>query len=332
MQRSRPEIFPSFPKLPQELQISVWELAASQPQAYFATLTLGIASAPPTPPPGQRRRRRFPPFEIDLVRDAGPGASPMELPWPPLDALLRTTRASRAAGQKVLATSRSVSLRSPPKESSDQVPYTLLPFRPMTDLIILGSGWQGQLDMRGRVVPTRQVENIPQLRSVGVPFPTAPGGNAGTRLDADASRAFRFSVEGLLTVYWALRVLYVVVEPEQLRGCDVPWQDTDLNLELTHGPELLRGKKGSLAKFLAAYEKGPPPATFEYGAREYFEVSADRIAEFGGLADVVSLLETLRYHRELCTADAGDASDAGEMVTSVNEEPKTLYFRLLTWR
>ncbi|KAK8134603.1 hypothetical protein PG984_006615 [Apiospora sp. TS-2023a] len=342
---SQAERFHSFSKLPKELQLSIWKLAASEPQVHYATLTRKTASSPP-PVPSRGRRRAFLPFQIDLVQDnAAPGRPEPNTLWPPLDALLRAVKDSRAVAQRLLESSHPVFLNPNPTAPLDRGRFPALRVRPMTDLVILSAGWQDQLDMRGRIISHRQVQDVPQLCCLGVSCATASDTGIPT-LDGERFRKFLNATEGLMRVYWALRVLYVVVEPEQLRACEGSWRrdtkspgpgrdleqhpDDDDDDDCESASE--ENEVELLAGFLAAYEKGLPPALFFGcdGTREYFELTTSQVAELGGLADVVSALETVR--RKHPWADTADDSDALELAGIPDGKPKPLYFRFLTWR
>lgn len=92
------------------------------------------------------------------------------------------------------------------------------------------------LAQRLGIISYRQAQDVPQLRCLGVPCDTASDSTGRPTLDAERFRKLLFATEDLVTVYWALRVLYVVVEPEQLRACPSPrWSDTKSS---DHDPDL----------------------------------------------------------------------------------------------
>ncbi|KAK7978219.1 hypothetical protein PG988_005709 [Apiospora saccharicola] len=186
--------------------------------------------------------------------------------------MLRTSQDSRAVAQRVLESSHSVLLRPESKASLDRGGLPTLRVRPMVDLVILNAGWPDQLDMRRRIISYRQVQDVPQLRCLGVPCTSMASDISTGRptLDTEWFGKFVNVIKGLRTVYWGLRVLYITVEPEQLRA--------------SVGPQWPETQRGFQSDFLDAYEKGPPPARFydRGGAREYFELAASQVAEHGG--------------------------------------------------
>ncbi|KAK8078096.1 hypothetical protein PG996_004266 [Apiospora saccharicola] len=239
------ESFHAFSRLPKELQLLIWEIAASEPQVHHATLARETASPPAVPSRG--RRREYSMFEYDLMQDdATPSCAQTRPLWPPLDAMLRTSQDSRAVAQRVLESSHSVLLRPEFKASLDRGGLPTLRVRPMVDLVILNAGWPDQLDMRRRIISYRQVQDVPQLRCLGVPCISMASDISTVRptLDTEWFGKFVNVIKGLRTVYWGLRVLYITVEPEQL-GASV-------------GPQWPETQRGFQSDFLDAYEKGPP--------------------------------------------------------------------------
>jgi hypothetical protein len=134
-----------------------------------------------------------------------------------------------------------------------------------------------------------------------------------------------------LMVYPELRVLFLIIELDELKSNDSPWSN-DMDCGMDGDDDLV------LEKYMAEYERGKVwPTCFRCGSREYFEVPAEQVARLGGLETVISVLERARNdrgHREDMggfEAEEGSRSnvDSGE---AEEEFWEPLRYRLMSWR
>lgn len=316
--------FPRFGELPPELQDLVWEFSIPQPSPIAHCAHLQPGSRKPLmalhvygPVRGRHasslKRSRGPSFDTEAYRG-------FERPKV-LRKLLQTTRRSRT-----------VSLRHPdalePVESTilagwgeplsnvaDPRCYDLQ-INVATDLVVLDKMHRSDSLGYGTLDKT-WVQRLDPIRYLAVPYP----GN---------ERELDHQIKVLVKPYRHLRVLYVLLEPEDLQDCKGPWEQ-DLNSKVGSSS----GGGLSLFEYLEAYKEGRfHPGPFRCGQREYFEVPAEQIRFLEGLESLIGVLENIRVRRRM-KADrqlVGGVDVLAEGKFSTMDDIEPMRFRFMSWR
>ena len=302
--------FPLFAKLPPELQDRIWELCIPAPAAHLAELKLRTMVTHQGAMTGYRQHlylvRNY--VDSDLLSRNSPAV---------LKALLRTSpRACATVHRHLNAVAASEIERAfireeTPEAMTERVPPEYLPsieIDASSDLVVLRHGWAGTVShVVYNMAPRLLLEKPEQLRYLAVTWPS--------RVD----ELLHTCLLGLLTAFFELSVLYVMIEPEVLRESEKPWGNRHWNFSVS--------LEYSLDGFLAAYQGGRvKPGPFRCGKKEYFEIPVDHVARLGGLSDLISALELVRV--KWLPSDTGMVFNGKEL--GKTREPMRV--RLMSWR
>ncbi|KAH8887947.1 hypothetical protein GQ53DRAFT_872020 [Thozetella sp. PMI_491] len=264
--------FTLFPKLPYELQNLIWELAIppqSTGAAYFARLTCQLRHRNEDGTPGTNGQSKT---HIYYTAEQSNGLQHAPNRFISTLAALLTT----------CCRSADIAIAAYQLYQSKHV-FTLRglhhPIDTSSDLIIFQNGWQAPSKLYART-PAQYLEPTKPLRYIGVLWPGPVPGSCFYDFNG---------VIGFLRLWDALDTFYIVIDPEDLRQACYPWL---LEEERQWESVLRRYEDRELEGLLGLYREAERMGSriFRDGEREYFEVSADQVAQSGGLEDVGMLL------------------------------------------
>lgn len=304
--------FPRFAELPLELQDHVWELCIPNPPplAHFAQAQLEDSKrfkrSIDGPPLLYRQTSSLKRSWISTI-DAGPYRDLDR--YTALRTLLHTASRSRAVALRhpdALDPVESVLLPESdvPSPEEDNLSKPALRVNAATDLVILEGDWY--MGILSQEICSMGLQCHEPLRYLAI---------------SNSKDEVRIGSWSLLNMYRQLRVLYILLEPDKLRGRQ-PWE---YNQEM----------EDDLETFIAVYAEGRiRPGPFRCGRREYFEIPPQQIWSLGGLARLVDTLETNRLLRspsdDCPRVDNTKAMAEGKPDEMDEMEP--VRFRLMTWR
>lgn len=249
-----------------------------------------------------------------------------------LQALLRMTSRSRAVVHRdvdepapIVATILPGGDTAASNEAQTGVPE--LRINAATDLVILEEGWYRELkSVHGMTLYHLQCPE--PLHYLAFPY-------SGWQEELDRG------LNALLSAYHKLKVLYILIEPDELlRASEQPWveyEEPEWSGEEEFSDDVGLGDDDvvSLDAYLATYVEGSiRPGPFRCGRREYFEVPAEQIRSLGGLQSLIEDLEKKRALR----ARTSDGHLADNMIAMAEGKPdaaegsEPMRFRLLSWR
>lgn len=289
--------FTLFPKLPQELQDSIWELAIpiGSRRAYHIRLVYQTRWKTVEGLPISTTKYRFHLFNISSSMDYDEAVSTMA------NLLITCRRASCIA-------IRTYSARQP------AAPFSLhglnYPINSASDLVVIQNGWQRSAREYSSQVRVPFEDQPKPLRYVAVEWP-GPGHDDGYFSHFN-------SLMGFLSLWDQLKAFYVVVQPDHLLASERPWAPSN---EIDWG--IAMGPDPTWESFIADCSKDSEDQdlVFYCHGREYYEVPTEQLCQYGGLEEVVGMLERARWW---CDGDVEDSERES------NDHP--IRFRILTWR
>ncbi|KAK2594588.1 hypothetical protein QQS21_007718 [Conoideocrella luteorostrata] len=252
--------FPSFARLPIELQQTIWEATIPAPcaTAYPAKLTIQAPHRNEDGSIGANSKCRA---HLHNAAKIGPAKSGFISTLSSLLLCCKAASDAATAAYQRHKTDSPMSLRGLRHEINAR-----------RDLLMLQQGWQSQCHRLATSV--RYIEPQRTLHNLAIVWP-----------GPETKEFYGFNaLMNLLSLWKNLQALYVVVDPGYLEA--KPWiPDEDRCWD--------NGYNGCLSTFLDTYglnQSPHEPSVFYDGDRVYYEVGGDVLAKAGGLEQAAELL------------------------------------------
>ncbi|KAL2132055.1 hypothetical protein VTI74DRAFT_4257 [Chaetomium olivicolor] len=309
--------FTFFPRLPIELQDAIWNIAVTPaPTAHFACFqrekkdrryTSGVRRPWGA---GSWRSRYY----LSIQRFLPPG---LDNPPPWLDVLRRVCRRSLAAVHRHeirLLEPFQIEAGETQDPKGDHLTLPPITIDSALDLVILHPNWSNTARRIAKppefALPEIRHPMKAQLRYLAIPW-CAPWAKW-------SKKPAREAVEGLLAPFFRLHVLYVVLEPEDLKAARRPCSSED---------------EICVEEYVAAY-KGDhaSPTSFRYGGRVYYELLPTEVQELGGLVGMMKVFNTVREKRNKPSRQRNSPTinpEQGREAKILRTAPS---FYLMSWR
>jgi hypothetical protein len=128
----------------------------------------------------------------------------------------------------------------------------------------------------------------------------------------------REAIEGLLVPFFRLHVLYVLLEPEDLKAARQPCPPGEDEI--------------CLEEYLAAYrEDHDSPASFRYGDRVYYEIAPSVARELGGVVSLMKAFNSVREKKTKPSRKRNVPVNLGQEREAKIRQPAPS-FRLMSWK